>query len=259
MPPETLHLSNPSFVAHSSVSRSKHFLSPFIRTSLVVQLVKNLPAMQETPVRFLDWEDPPGEGIGYPLQYSWPSLVAQTVKNPPTMRETWVRSLGWEDPLEGDMATHSSILAWRVPWQRSLAGCGPWGRSVGCDRTTGHCTRSSSPCSGMVSFVWLRGRASLHSSQASQMVLSFGKQAHIRLKLSFTAMWPPPHRLSVFIFPNSGPSSSPLWFTHPFLVSAAPLCVLQGAHVRPDGQSNYTRLPNLGLRPQTSALAPALL
>ena len=57
-----------------------------------------------------------GEGIGYPLQYSWASLVAQLVKNPPTMRETWVRSLGWEDPLEKGKATHSSILAWRIPW-----------------------------------------------------------------------------------------------------------------------------------------------
>ena len=50
-----------------------------------------------------------GEGIGYPPQYSWASLVAQTVKNPPAIRETWVRSLGWEDPLEEGMATHSSV------------------------------------------------------------------------------------------------------------------------------------------------------
>ena len=57
-----------------------------------------------------------GEGIGYPLQYSWASLVAQLVKNPPAMRETWVRSLGWEDPLEKGKATHSSILAWRITW-----------------------------------------------------------------------------------------------------------------------------------------------
>ena len=57
-----------------------------------------------------------GEGIGYPLQYSWASLVAQLVKNPPAMWETWVQSLGWEDPLEKGMATHSSILAWRIPW-----------------------------------------------------------------------------------------------------------------------------------------------
>ena len=52
-----------------------------------------------------------GEGIGYPLQYSWASLVAHMVKNLPTMREIWVRSLGWEDLLEEGMATHSSILA----------------------------------------------------------------------------------------------------------------------------------------------------
>ena len=58
----------------------------------------------------------PGEGIGYPLQYSWASLVAQLVKNSPAMQETWVRSLGWEDLLEKGKATHSSILAWRIPW-----------------------------------------------------------------------------------------------------------------------------------------------
>ena len=57
-----------------------------------------------------------GEGIGYPLQYSWASLVAQLVKNPPAMLETWVRSLGWEDPLEKGKATHSNTLAWRIPW-----------------------------------------------------------------------------------------------------------------------------------------------
>ena len=45
----------------------------------------------------------------------WASLVAQTVKNLPAMQETWVRSLGQEDPMEKEMATHSSILAWRSP------------------------------------------------------------------------------------------------------------------------------------------------
>ena len=57
-----------------------------------------------------------GEGIGYPLQYSWASTVAQLVNNPPAMWETWVPSLGWEDPLEKGKATLSSILAWRIPW-----------------------------------------------------------------------------------------------------------------------------------------------
>ena len=44
------------------------------------------------------------------------SLVAQVVKNTPAVWETWLRSLGWEEPLEKGMATHSSILAWRIPW-----------------------------------------------------------------------------------------------------------------------------------------------
>jgi len=57
-----------------------------------------------------------GEGIGYPLQYSWASLEAQLVKNPSAKQKTWVRSLGWEDPLEKGKSTHSSILAWRIPW-----------------------------------------------------------------------------------------------------------------------------------------------
>ena len=53
------------------------------------------------------------------------SLGAQMVKNPPAMQETWVRSLGWEDPLEEGMATHSSILAWRIPRDR-----GAWWATV---------------------------------------------------------------------------------------------------------------------------------
>ena len=58
----------------------------------------------------------PGEGIGDPFQYSLASLVAQMVKNLPAMQKTWVLSLGWEDPLEEGTATHSSILAQRIPW-----------------------------------------------------------------------------------------------------------------------------------------------
>ena len=57
-----------------------------------------------------------GEGIGYPLQCSWVSLIAQLVKNLPAMQETRIRSLVWEDTLEQEMATHSSFLAWRIPW-----------------------------------------------------------------------------------------------------------------------------------------------
>ena len=66
-------------------------------------------------------------GTGSPLQDSGACLVAQMVKNPPAMQETWVQSQSWEDPLEEGMATHSSILAWRIPivrgaWQLQCMG-----------------------------------------------------------------------------------------------------------------------------------------
>ena len=48
--------------------------------------------------------------------YAWSFLVAQMVKNPPELQEAWIWSLGWKDPLEKATATHSSILAWRIPW-----------------------------------------------------------------------------------------------------------------------------------------------
>ena len=64
-------------------------------------MVKNVPAMQETQLRSL------GRGG---------SLGVQMVKNVPAMQETWVQSLCGEGPLEKGMATHSSILAWRIPW-----------------------------------------------------------------------------------------------------------------------------------------------
>ena len=64
----------------------------------------------------------PREGSGYPLQYSWASLVTQRVKNPPAVWETWVWSLGWEDPLEKGMATHSCRLACRIPWTEEPGG-----------------------------------------------------------------------------------------------------------------------------------------
>ena len=62
--------------------------------------------------------------------FNWTSLVAQMVKLLPTMRETWVQSLGREDLLEKEMATHSSILAWRIPWTEELGGL----QSIGLQR-----------------------------------------------------------------------------------------------------------------------------
>ena len=79
--------------------------------SLIAQLVKNLPALQETSIWFLGQEDPLEKGIGYPLQYSWASLVAQLVKNLPAMWEIWIPSLGWEYPLENPLGKE----AWQAP------------------------------------------------------------------------------------------------------------------------------------------------
>ena len=62
------------------------------------------------------------------------SLVVQVVKNLPTMQDTWVRSLGWEDPLEKEMATHSSILARRIPWTEEPGGL----QSMGLQRVGYH-------------------------------------------------------------------------------------------------------------------------
>ena len=81
--------------------------------------------MQETLVQFLAREDPlRNKNL---LRYSWASLVAQMVKNLPAMQETWVQSLDWKDPWEVGMAAHSSILAWRIPmdrgpWQATVHG-----------------------------------------------------------------------------------------------------------------------------------------
>ena len=99
-------------------------------TSLVAHLVKTQSAEllnKKKKDSICNAEDPswipgsgrsPGEGIGYPLQYSWDPLVAQRVKNTSAMQETWVQILGWGDPLEDGMATHSSIIAWRIPMDR---------------------------------------------------------------------------------------------------------------------------------------------
>ena len=91
----------------------------------MAQLLKNLPAMQETLVQFLSLEDSwRRDRLPTPVFLGCPG---GSDVNPPAMRETWVPSLGWEDPLEEGMATHSSILACRIPmdkgaWQAVVDG-----------------------------------------------------------------------------------------------------------------------------------------
>ena len=67
--------------------------------------------------------------LEHPLEKLETSLVAQMLKNPPAMQESMVRSLGWEEPLEKGVATHSSILAWKIPWSEKPDGYSPWGHT----------------------------------------------------------------------------------------------------------------------------------
>ena len=67
-----------------------------------------------------------GENRNVLMQATWASLSAQMVKNLQAMRETWVQPNGWEDPLKKGMATHSSILVWRILWTEE-PGYSPWG------------------------------------------------------------------------------------------------------------------------------------
>ena len=83
---------------------------------MVARLVKNPLAMQETPHSIPGSGRSTVERISYPLQYSWASLVVQLVKNLPAMWEIWVLSPDWEDHLEKRKPTHPSILAWRISW-----------------------------------------------------------------------------------------------------------------------------------------------
>ena len=113
--------------------------------SLVAQLVKNLPAMQETWVSIPGLGRSPGERKGYPFQHSGlensrecivhgvtesdttEQLSLSLVKNLPAKQETWVQSLGQDDPLEEEMAPHSSILAWIIPWTEEPGRLQPMG------------------------------------------------------------------------------------------------------------------------------------
>ena len=83
--------------------------------SLIAQLIKNPPAMQETRfnswVRKIRWRR---DRLPTPVFLGFPCGSAN--KNLPATRETWIQSLAWENPLEKRKATHSSILAWRIPW-----------------------------------------------------------------------------------------------------------------------------------------------
>ena len=114
-----------------------HFLLQCIKVKSASEVAQSFPTLRNPmdcslpgssvhgifQARVLEWGAIAfSEVIGYPLPYSQASLVVQTVKNAPAMQETWVLFLGQEDPLKKGMATHYSILAWRIPWSEEPGG-----------------------------------------------------------------------------------------------------------------------------------------
>ena len=117
------------------VMREAQYLAS-VSASLVAQLIKKFTCNEGDPSSILGLGRS-CEGIGYPFQYSWASLVVQMVKNPPAMWETWVQSLAWKDPLEEGIATYSSILAWGIPMDRGAQwATANWSQRVGHDWAT---------------------------------------------------------------------------------------------------------------------------
>ena len=104
-----------SFLLYSKVNQLYVYIYPrslsYSRFSLVIYFIHNSVYMSIPVSQFILPSSPP-----------WTSLVAQTVKYSPAMQETWVQSLGREDLLEKEMATHSSILAWKMPWTKEPGG-----------------------------------------------------------------------------------------------------------------------------------------
>ena len=86
--------------------------------------------------------------------------ILQMVKNLLAVQETWVRSLGWEDPLEKEMATHSSILAWKIPWTEEPGGLRPWGHKELGSQRVGHTEQ--------LTLVWIPHRLTNMPSQRAR-------------------------------------------------------------------------------------------
>ena len=113
-----------SFWAASQASTRVYLHPPVLQNVLSADssVGKETACSERDPGSIPGWGRSTGEGIGYPLWYSWASLASQLVKNPPAVWEIWVRSLGWEDPLAKGKATHSF-------WPGEFNGLySPWGR-----------------------------------------------------------------------------------------------------------------------------------
>ena len=120
----------------------------------------------------------------------WPSLVAQMVKHLPTMQETWVLSLGREDPLEKAVATHSSTLAWRIPWREEPDRLHPWGHKESDTTERFH--------SLTLPYFWIRSQSSVTLRWLRSSVTNCGTSIN-RLLLSIICILSPKILYTVYL------------------------------------------------------------
>ena len=136
--------------------------------------------------------------LGFSGGFLWASLVAQTVKNSPAVQETWVQSLGWEDPLEKSMATHSSILSWRIPTDRRA-----WWATVMGSQRVGYNWVTNTHKVGTVTDILFLGSKITADGDCSQEIkrrLLLGRKAMTNLDGEFSSshvqMWELDHKES---------------------------------------------------------------
>ena len=194
-----------SSLAHEENVRQKECLHVLNRWPLSVVPPTQTSSTLETPIP-AGWgavserqTSPPYVQVEF-QSYTRASLVAQTVKNLPTTRETWLQSLGWENPLEKGMATHSSILAWRIPWTEAPGGL----QSTGSQRVGHDCVMPLS----LFHQCWNPSRPQWFCEQGFPLGVSLGgKTEHLAYlsdtlfytqHSSMTAQYSPSHTLFAF-------------------------------------------------------------
>ena len=135
----------------------------------------------------------------------WASLVAQRLKHLPAMQETWVWSLGQEDPLEKEMATHSSVLAWRIPWMEEPGGLQSTGsQRVGHDWATSlHLIYGTRILNSLDPWQWVQGNTHIPLISRSIAGVNALMLRHMGSSRGSLSLSPSPFSfLSLFLFPT---------------------------------------------------------
>ena len=153
---------------------------------LLLHSASSTTALISLSLRVLYWIPQISELIQY---FSVWHMVAQTVKNLPTTLETWVLSLGWEDPLKEEMATHSSILAWRIPQTEEPSGYSSWGH------------KESDMTEQLTLFRVTYAFRSIHAVANGRISSSLWLKSSLLCKNKLQHLYPFIHQLTLRLFP----------------------------------------------------------